>query len=222
MTSPAGSSLLSPSIAPSTPLTPRAARVLAELCADAATVTLVRVGAPTVIHGRVSFAHGARAAVVAEIPASERTGTGGTVVLTALSRGRAVALSGRVREVGQDSLSLDLFGDLRGSDPRRFERQLEPADVAVSLSWGETTVSAEVRDLCERGLAVMLPVSGPTPADGMSVRVSRGPDRGPFEAKVCHRTLGMDGPDRIRVGLGFVPGTDARVFSGLAPDPSSR
>jgi|GEM_PF-6992593 len=197
-------------------LSARAARVLAELCAADEPVTVVVVGSAIPIHGRVSFAHGGRAAVVTRSSLSGVERGSGKVVLTALCRDRAVSLQGKIRELSDRSLSLELSGDLRGSDPRRYDREPVTADVDVSLTTTDGHVVGRLRDVSERGMALVVDAEGPCPTVGAAVDVAAGPDVGPLEARVCHCTLGVDGPGSVRVGLGFPVGTDARVLSRLA------
>lgn len=194
-------------------LSSRAVRVIATLCADSTPITVVIVGRSVAIHGHLSFAHGSRVAVVVQSAVDDLEQAQGTVVVTALSEGRVFSVSGVIRDAAERSLSLDLYGDLRGSDPRHFERTLEPGNVQVSLSWNEHAVVATLRDVSEQGIAVVVPEAGSVPPEGTSVLVESGSAHGPVGARVCHRIDGLDGPEHVRIGLGLSAGSDGRVFS---------
>lgn len=201
---------------PTPPLSSRAARVLAELCAARVPVTIVPIGQPVAIQGTVSFAHGGRAAVQTHGPLPDFDGPSRAVVLTALVRDRALSLTGRVREVGEQSVSLELEGDLRGSDPRRHARVVVAADRMVSVTAGSATVTGQVRDVCERGLAVLVDARAASPAVGTVVTVAAGTDVAALEGRVCHRTLGVDRTGWVRLGIGLPAGADARDLVGGA------
>jgi hypothetical protein len=196
--------------------------VLAEICADSAPVTVVIVGKSVAMHGHVSFAHGARAAVVLDAAVDDPEQLRGTVVITALSRGQVFSVAGQIRDASENSLSLDLCGDLRGVDPRTSERRLKDGDAWVSLAWGDEYVVGALRDVSDEGLAVLLPRGASLPPDGASVRVANGADGGQLEARVCHQVQGMDADDWVRVGLRLPAGSDARVLSTLSDEPSGR
>ena len=141
------------------------------------------------------FAHGSRVAVVVQSPVDDLEQAQGTVVVTALSEGRVFSVSGVIRDAAERSLSLDLYGDLRGSDPRHFERTLAPGSVRVSLSWDEHSVVATLRDVSEQGIAVVSPKMRRFRRRRGGV-VGNGSALGPVGARVCHRIDGLDGPER--------------------------
>ncbi|HCH61719.1 MAG: hypothetical protein CL927_03180 [Deltaproteobacteria bacterium] len=176
-------------------------------------MTVVVVGGCLALHGRVSFAHHGRVAVVLFEPLEDPEQLSGAVVVTALSEGRVFSMSGQIRDASERSLSLDLHGDLRGSDPRRTVRVLETGETRLSVSWGDSSVVGTVRDVSEGGLSVLLPSCVILPADGASVILADGPERRPLGARVCHRIHGLDGSDCVRMGLGLPAGCDARILS---------
>lgn len=195
------------------PLSSCAVRIVAALCADSTPITVVIVGRSVAIHGHLSFAHGSRVAVVVQSSVDDLEQARGTVVITALSNGLVFSLSGVIRDAAERSLSLDLYGDLRGSDPRHFDRTIVPGDVRVSVSWDEHSVVGSLRDVSEQGIAVVVSEGASVPPDGAAVLLESGSARGPVGARVCHRIDGLDGPGHVRIGLGLSTGSDGRVFS---------
>ena len=161
------------------PLSPRAVRVIAALCADSTPITVVIVGRSVAIHGHLSFAHGSRVAVVVQSAVDDLEQARGTVVITVLADGRVFSVSGVIRDAAERSLSLDLYGDLRGSDPRHFDRTLVSGDVRVSVSWDEHSVVGTLRDVSEQGIAVVVSEDTSIPPDGTSVLLDSGAARGP-------------------------------------------
>jgi len=188
-------------IAPDSPLSARAARVLAQICAAESPVTVVAIGSTDAIEGTVSFAHGGRVAVVsrAEVEAFGLAEAG--VVLVALWDGRAIALTGRVRDVGPSTLSLEMVGDLSGADPRVGVRAMADQGDAVRLQWDDSEVTVRVWDRSARGLAVMMAKEGPVPAVGSSVWVVGLAGGEPVAARVRHQTPQEDLPGPLRLGL---------------------
>ena len=213
---------------PHPPLSARAARVLGQLGTAGEPVTVVFVGHTSPVHGRVTFAHGGRAAVVVDGPPVAADHEGGRVVLTAMSRGTAVALSGTVREVGQNSLSLDFFGDLRGSDPRRGPRTtvLHSVRVQVRLPAGdpaEATVAAGVAVLDHSPHGLGLRDDGSLAGLSVGARVAVVADGfDPRTAEVRHRTPTVGAPDTVRVGLALEQPLEPHHQSFLAATDEAR
>lgn len=191
-------------IAPDATLSARAARVLAEICAAEAPVTVVAIGSTDAIEGTLSFAHGGRVAVVSRANVEAFGLAEAGVVLAALWNGRAIALTGRVRDVGPSTLSLEMVGDLTGADPRLGLRAKAEGGEAVRLQWDDTEVTVRVWDRSVRGLAVVMAEGGPIPAVGSPVLVVGLAGAEPVAARVCHQTVRPDVPDPLRLGLELV------------------
>ncbi len=194
----------------------RAARTLAKICADSVPVTVVTFGRTEAMHGHVSFAHGGYASVSLDAALDDPEALEGTVVITALVGAQVFSALGQIRGVTDRTLSLDLFGDLLGGDPRTSARERKNGDDWVSLSWGDEYVVGALRDVSDQGLAVLLPRDASLPPDGASVRLGNGSMEGKLEALVCHLVQGLDSEEWVRVGLRLSEGSDARVLSTSA------
>jgi len=203
-----------PQTAPEPALSVRAARVIASASRGALPVTLVFVGHPEVVHGRVSFAHGARLVVrPGQARGQRRTDwPGRRLVLSLLVDGRAHALSGVVREVADKGVSIDLQGDLRGSDPRHSSRESVDRPIVLTASWGDHTQAVDLVDISASGVGIRLPTGVPLPPVDGDLNLFLG-DAERVLARVRHCTMGPSARPQAVVGLAVPEGALASMLA---------
>ena len=204
-------------------LTTRAARIVASASRQGLSVTLAFVGDSEVVHGRVSFAHGARVVVRPREPAVQTLSdcTGRRIVMSLLVDGRAHALTGQVREVAERGVSIDLRGDLLGADPRRSDRHALDGPMQLMVAFGEHASPADVVDACSLGLGLRLSMDGPLPTvDGTLslMRLGAEDEREAVTARVRHCTMAPDGHEDVIVGVEMPVGTAAQGLLDNALD----
>jgi len=189
-----------------------ASRVVASASRVALPVTMVFVGHPEVVHGKVSFAHGARVVVRPTAPGGpvRSDWSGRRLVMTLLIDGRAHALQGQVREVAERGVSIDLAGELLGADPRRHPRTVQEAGAQLTVGFGEHIVHADIVDTSEKGVGLRLPAGSPLPVVDGPLNLIGSTAEG-VVARVRHCTMGPGDRPRAVVGVAMSAGSLAAL-----------